>query len=170
MSHDACTSGSSRVLTIASLLWLQIETLIPAPADYEALSVINRLEMSVQETQILVKNDMYLPRLYQCAVSLTSRNTVFPPPSIVMRSEPNRSLYKDFKPSDKVFECTEHSAYRNSSSAVPGLWRHMARRSTHLLQEFGWEVFNLALSSTLEHGPRTQWFSSIITSVLALIV
>ena len=37
----------------------------------------------------------------------------------------------------EVFECTEHCADRNSSSAVPGLWPHTARRSTHLLQEFG---------------------------------
>ena len=43
---------------------------------------------------------------------------------------------------DKVCECTEHSADRNSSSAVPGLWPHTARRLKHLLQEFGWEVFN----------------------------
>ena len=43
---------------------------------------------------------------------------------------------------DKGFECTEHSADPNSSSAVPGLWSHTAQRSTHLLQEFGWEVFN----------------------------
>ena len=43
---------------------------------------------------------------------------------------------------DKVSECTEHSADRNSSSAVPGLWSHTARQSAHLLQEFGWEVFN----------------------------
>ena len=41
-----------------------------------------------------------------------------------------------------VFECTERSADRSSSSAVSGLWPHTARRSTHLLQEFGWEVFN----------------------------
>ena len=41
-----------------------------------------------------------------------------------------------------LFECTEHSADRNSSSAVPDLCPHTARRSTHLLQEFGWEVFN----------------------------
>ena len=34
-------------------------------------------------------------------------------------------------------------ADRNSSSAVPGLCPHTAQRSTHLLQEFGWEVFNL---------------------------
>ena len=39
-------------------------------------------------------------------------------------------------------ECTEHSTDRNSSSAVPGLWPHTARRSTHLLQEFCCEVFN----------------------------
>ena len=25
---------------------------------------------------------------------------------------------------------------------LPGLWTHTARRSTHLLQEFDWEVFN----------------------------
>ena len=44
---------------------------------------------------------------------------------------------------DKVFECTEHSADLNPSSAVSGLWPHTTRRSTHLLQEFSsWEVFN----------------------------
>ena len=43
---------------------------------------------------------------------------------------------------DKVFECTEHSADRNSSSGIPDLSPHTARRSTHLLQEFGWEVYN----------------------------
>ena len=40
----------------------------------------------------------------------------------------------------KVFECTEHSADLNPSSAVSGLWPHTTRRSTHLLQEFSWEV------------------------------
>ena len=43
---------------------------------------------------------------------------------------------------NKVSECTEHSTDRNTLSAVPGLWPHTARRATHLLQEFGWEVFN----------------------------
>ena len=42
----------------------------------------------------------------------------------------------------KVFEFTVHSADWNSSSAVQRLWPHMAWWSTHLLQEFGWEVFN----------------------------
>ena len=42
----------------------------------------------------------------------------------------------------KVFECTEHSAERNTASAVPGLWSHTGRSSTHLLQEFSWKVFN----------------------------
>ena len=41
---------------------------------------------------------------------------------------------------DKVFECTEHSADRNSSPAVSGLYPHTVRRSTHL-RKFGWEVF-----------------------------
>ena len=43
---------------------------------------------------------------------------------------------------DKVFECTEHSADRNSSSAVSSVWPHTARWSTLLLQEFDWKVFN----------------------------
>ena len=43
---------------------------------------------------------------------------------------------------EKVFECPEHSAGRNSSSVVPGLWPRTFRRSTHLMQEFGWNVFN----------------------------
>ena len=63
MSHNACTSGTSRVLTIASLQWLKMEALIPANIDCDLQS-------------------------------------------------------------DKVFECTEHSAYQNSLSAVPGLWPH----------------------------------------------
>ena len=42
----------------------------------------------------------------------------------------------------KVLEWMEDSADRNSSSAVPGLKPHTDRRSTHLLQGFGWEVFN----------------------------
>ena len=41
----------------------------------------------------------------------------------------------------KVPECTKQSADLNSSSTVPGLWPHTARRSTHLLHEFSWEVF-----------------------------
>ena len=80
-SHDACTSRTSRVLTVASLKRLKLEALIPAPADCEVRSVIKFLN-------------------------------------------------------------AEHSAYRNSSLAVPGLWPHTARRSTHLLQEFGWQVYN----------------------------
>ena len=43
---------------------------------------------------------------------------------------------------DKVFECTEHNADRNSSSAVPDLWPRTAWRTTDLLQEFSWEEIN----------------------------
>ena len=81
-SHDVCTSGTSRVLTVASLQRLKIEALIPAPADCEVRSTI------------------------------------------------------------KVYDSTEHSADRNSLSAVPGLWPHTARRSTDLQHKFGWKVFN----------------------------
>ena len=41
MSHDACTSGTSRVLTIASLQRLKLEALIPTPAGCKVWSVIN---------------------------------------------------------------------------------------------------------------------------------
>ena len=54
---------------------------------------------------------------------------------------------------DKVFQCTEHSADRNSSSVLPGLWPHTARRSTHLLQEFCWEVFNHHLPYSPDLAP-----------------
>ena len=40
MSHDACTSETSRVLTVASLQRLKMEALIPAPVDCEVRSVI----------------------------------------------------------------------------------------------------------------------------------
>ena len=43
MSHDTYTSENSRVLTVASLQGLKMEALIPAPADYEMLSVIKFL-------------------------------------------------------------------------------------------------------------------------------
>ena len=43
MSHDSCTSGISRVLTIASLQRLKMKALIPAPANCEVLSVIKFL-------------------------------------------------------------------------------------------------------------------------------
>ena len=39
-SHDACTSGTSRVLTVASLQQLKMEALIPAPANCELRSTI----------------------------------------------------------------------------------------------------------------------------------
>ena len=42
----------------------------------------------------------------------------------------------------KVFEIKEHSADLNPSSAVSGLWPHTTRQSTHLLQEFSWQVVN----------------------------
>ena len=69
---------------------------------------------------------------------------------------------------DKVFECTEHSDDRNSSSGVPGPWSHTARRSTHLLQEFCWEVYNhqlpcrpdLALSDVHLFLHRNKFLSS----------
>ena len=44
-SQDACTSGTSRVLTVASLQRLKIITLIPAPADCEVRSVIKFLNV-----------------------------------------------------------------------------------------------------------------------------
>ena len=42
-SHDACTSGTSRVLTVASLQRLKMKALIPAPSDCEVWSVIKFL-------------------------------------------------------------------------------------------------------------------------------
>ena len=44
MSHDACTSGTSRVLTVAPLQLLKMEALIPAHADCEVWSVIEVLK------------------------------------------------------------------------------------------------------------------------------
>ena len=81
-SRDACTSGSSRVITVASLQQLKLEALILAPAECEVRSVIKSLN-------------------------------------------------------------AYHNAHRNSSYPVPGLWPYTARRSTHLLLQFGWEVFSL---------------------------
>ena len=43
MSHGAGTSGTFRVLTVASLQRLKMEALIPAPADCEVQSVIKFL-------------------------------------------------------------------------------------------------------------------------------
>ena len=56
---------------------------------------------------------------------------------------------------NKVSECTEHRADQNPSSAVPGPWPHTVRRSTQLLQEFGWEVFN-------HHPPYSPIFAHSI--------
>ena len=42
-SHDTCTSGTSQIPTIASLLWLKMEILIPPCADCEVWSVIKYL-------------------------------------------------------------------------------------------------------------------------------
>ena len=41
--HDACTSGTIQVLTVASLQRLKLEALIPASANYEVRSVIKFL-------------------------------------------------------------------------------------------------------------------------------
>ena len=55
---------------------------------------------------------------------------------------------------DKVFECRNHNADQNSSLAVPGLKPHTARRSTYLLQEFIWKVFNHYPSYSPDLAPR----------------
>ena len=43
-SHDACTSGSSEVLTVASMQRLKLEALFPAPVDCQVRSVIKFLK------------------------------------------------------------------------------------------------------------------------------
>ena len=53
-SHVACTSGTSRVLTVASLKRLKMEALSPAPIDYEVRSVIKVLNaQSIAPIEIL---------------------------------------------------------------------------------------------------------------------
>ena len=42
-SHDACTIGTSQVLTVQLLQWLKMEAVIPVPADSEVRSVIKLL-------------------------------------------------------------------------------------------------------------------------------
>ena len=59
--HDACTSGTSRVLTEASFQRLKIEALIPAPADYKLLSVIKFLNAQSIE---LIEFHHQLCRIY----------------------------------------------------------------------------------------------------------
>ena len=44
-SHDACTSRTSQVLTVAPLQRLKMEALIPAPGDCVVLSVIKLLNV-----------------------------------------------------------------------------------------------------------------------------
>ena len=53
MSHDACTSGTSTVLTVTSLERLKMEALIPAPADCEVRSIIKCLNaQSIEPVEI----------------------------------------------------------------------------------------------------------------------
>ena len=54
-SHDARTSGTFRVLTVASLQRLKLEALIPAPADCEVRSVIKFLNAQSIETDTRAK-------------------------------------------------------------------------------------------------------------------
>ena len=46
-SYDAYTSGTSRVLIVASLQPLKMETFIPVPADYEVRPVIKILNAQI---------------------------------------------------------------------------------------------------------------------------
>ena len=48
-SHDECTSGTARFLTVASLQLLKMEALIPAPADCEERFVIKFLNAQSTE-------------------------------------------------------------------------------------------------------------------------
>ncbi|KAJ4443640.1 hypothetical protein ANN_05314 [Periplaneta americana] len=41
--HGTCTSGTSRVLSVASLHWLKMDAPIPAPAECEVWSIIKFL-------------------------------------------------------------------------------------------------------------------------------
>ena len=49
-SHVACTSGTSRVLTVASLQRLMMEALVPAPADCEVRSMTKFLNAQIIAT------------------------------------------------------------------------------------------------------------------------
>ena len=60
-SHDTCTSGTFRVLTVASLLWLKIEAPIPEPADCEVLSVIKFLNA---QNPTSIENHRHLCQVY----------------------------------------------------------------------------------------------------------
>ena len=52
--RDACTSGTSRVLSVASLQRLKLEGVIPAPADCEVRSMIRFLN-----AQSIAPNEMH---------------------------------------------------------------------------------------------------------------
>ena len=67
MSHDACTSGTSRVLTVASLQRLKMAALIPALADSEVQSVIKFLN-----TQSIAPIEIHLQLCQVYTVDLTS--------------------------------------------------------------------------------------------------
>ena len=69
-SHDACTSGTFWVLTVASLQRLKMESHIPAPADCEVRCLtkflnaqsetLQKLRRAIQKSPDLAPNDFHL--------------------------------------------------------------------------------------------------------------
>ena len=99
-SHDACTSKTSRILTLASLQRLNMEALIPAPADCEVWSVIKflnaqstapieihhtglvfeefRVQIPSQTKVIGVLFAVSIRRQYKCCVAFTLPRNFYP--------------------------------------------------------------------------------------------
>ena len=78
MSHDSCTCGTSRVLTIASLQLLKMKALNPAPEDCEVRSVIKFLysqSMAPIEIRQLCQQSFSAPCRTKLSRSTCSENS-----------------------------------------------------------------------------------------------
>ena len=78
-SHDACTSGTSRVLTVASLQRLKMEALTPAPTDCE-LWVYDKVfqcteQYYSQPKQEIKSNGSKIPLLQNTDIQSADRNS-----------------------------------------------------------------------------------------------
>ena len=118
-SLDACTSGTSRVLTVVSLQRLKMEALIPPPADREVRPVIKFLNaQSIAPIEI---------HRQQCQVY---RHTRLDGQHITCRSSAVRCLINNHPPYNPDLASVNSSFYyksRNSCPVTVGVFRMQER-------------------------------------------
>ncbi|KAJ4443868.1 hypothetical protein ANN_05655 [Periplaneta americana] len=179
--HGACASGTSRVLSVASLHWLKMDVPIPAPAECEVRSVMKFLnaqgiapiEMYRQlcqvygqadgyGTDILIFSEILLEASKAIGLEVNPEKTKY----MIMSRDQNIVRNGNIKTGDLSFEEVEKFKYLGATVTNINDTREEIKRRINMGNACYYSVEKLLSSSLLSKNLKVRIYKTVILPVL----